>query len=417
MCPGRAPRGARGVQAYDARRRWRPCLSLNSGVSDSAARGDTGRVKERSTAGEEVRRACRAALDPIALYQATVPVLAPVLRFDRWCGLLLDPATLMNTGGHHDEGLPPEVLPRLLQIEVEEGDANAIPTLNRSRTGVSTLDRATCGRPTQSRRFQEILAPVGLGHEMRALLRDRNSVWGALVLFRSSTEPDFSDEDLALVAQIGADLARAVRRCLLHSEHTHRDDPDGPGVVMLTVDGMDVSIDLASRAACRWLDDIPDGRLQPSGTPLAVVTLVQRALRSRNGAADTRLRGRSGQWLTLFAETVEATQPQMRATSGRLSLVIEPTRPHELAEVIADAYALTTREREVARLVVAGLSNREIAAALWLSVYTVQDHLKAVYSKLDVRSRAQLTSRLFFDHYLPRQVNRTPLGADGWYVT
>lgn len=344
-------------------------------------------------------------------------MLAPALRFDRWCGLLLDPATLMNTGGYHDEGLPVEVLPRLLEIEVGEADANAMPTLHRSRAGVSTLDRATRGRSTDSRRFREVLAPVGLGREMRAVLRDRGSVWGGLVLFRSSSDPDFSDDDVALVAEVGAELARAVRRCLLHSEHAHRDAADGPGVAMLTVDGMDVSFDMTSRAAGRWLDDIPDGRVQPSGTPLTVVTLVQRALRSETGAADIRLRGRSGRWLTLYAEAVEPTEPRAWPTAGCVSLVVEPTRPHELAEVIADAYALTAREREVARLAVTGLTNREIASTLWLSVYTVQDHVKAVFAKLDVRNRAQLTSRMFFDQYVPRQVERTPLGSDGWYVT
>jgi DNA-binding CsgD family transcriptional regulator len=97
--------------------------------------------------------------------------------------------------------------------------------------------------------------------------------------------------------------------------------------------------------------------------------------------------------------------------------VVEPTRPHELAEVIGEAYALTVREREVARLAVAGLPNREIAATLWLSIYTVQDHLKAVFAKLGVRNRAELASRMFFDQYLPRQLDGTPLGGDGWYVT
>ncbi len=239
------------------------------------------------------------------------------------------------------------------------------------------------------------------------------------MLFRSTDSPDFSDVDVALVADVGADLARAVRRCLLHSEHTHRDAPDGPGIAVLTVDGMDVSVDMASRAARRWLDDIADGRVQPSGIPLTVVTLSQRAVRSATGAACIRLRARSGQWLTLYAEVADAeteTHPTPPA-SARVSLVVEPTRPHELAEVIADAYALTRREREVARLVVAGHTNRDIASVLWLSIYTVQDHLKAIYAKLGVRSRAELTARMFFDQYLPRLVDGTPLGGDGWYVT
>lgn len=380
---------------------------------------------EPSAVRAEVRRACRGAVDPLALFREAAAVLAPVVGFDRWCGLLLDPATLMNTGGYHEQGLPTEVLPRLLEIEVGEVDTNAIPTLGRSPTGVSTLDRATEGRPSHSRRFREVLEPVGLGHEMRAVLRDRGSAWGGLVLFRASTDSDFSDAEVALVADVGADLARAVRRCLLHSEHMHRDEPTGPGVAVLSVAGMDVGVDMVSRAAQHWLAEVVDGRLQPSALPLVVVTLAQRAVRSPTGLADVRLRARSGRWLTLHAETVDEDEDEDEDVGGgregaavkRVSLVVEPTRPHELAEVIGEAYALTPREREIARLAVGGLSNREIAATLWLSVYTVQDHLKSVFTKLGVRSRAELTSRMFFDQYLPRQLDGTPLGGDGWYVT
>lgn len=366
----------------------------------------------------EIRRACRSAVDPLALYRDAAALLAPVVGFDRWCGLLLDPATLLNTGGYHEEGLPREVLPRLLEIEVGEVDTNAIPALDRSRIGVSTLDRATDGRPTDSRRFREVLEPAGLGREMRALLRDRGSAWGGLVFFRATSDSDFTDAEVALVADVGTDLARAVRRCLLHSEHAHRDQPAGPGMALLRVDGMDVGVDMLSRAARRWLEQVADGRIQPSGLPLAVVTLVQRAVRSPTGGASIRLRARSGRWLTIYAEAMDE-EPGGNLEDPviqRVSLVVEPTRPHELAEVIGEAYALTPREREVARLAVAGLANREIAAALWLSVYTVQDHLKAVFAKLGVRNRAELTSRMFFDQYLPRQLDGTPLGGDGWYV-
>jgi DNA-binding CsgD family transcriptional regulator len=254
---------------------------------------------------------------------------------------------------------------------------------------------------------------------MRAVLRDRGSAWGGLVFFRATNDSDFTDAEVSLVADVGADLARAVRRCLLHSEHAHRDQPLGPGVALLSVDGMDIGVEMVSRAAQRWLEEVADGRLQPSALPLTVGTLAQRAVRSPSGRADIRLRARSGRWLTLYAEAMDEDpgDGRERPAIQRVSLVVEPTRPHDLAEVIGEAYALTPREREVARLAVAGLPNREIAAALWLSVYTVQDHLKAVFAKIGVRNRAELTSRMFFDQYLPRQLDGTPLGGDGWYVT
>jgi DNA-binding NarL/FixJ family response regulator len=50
---------------------------------------------------------------------------------------------------------------------------------------------------------------------------------------------------------------------------------------------------------------------------------------------------------------------------------------------------LTGRECEVLALIARGLSNREIAAHLGLSVETVRTHVKRVYMKCDIRDRAQ----------------------------
>jgi DNA-binding CsgD family transcriptional regulator len=51
---------------------------------------------------------------------------------------------------------------------------------------------------------------------------------------------------------------------------------------------------------------------------------------------------------------------------------------------------LTGREVEVARLVTAGKTNREVAASLCVSVRTVEVHLSRIFRKLDVRSRSEL---------------------------
>jgi DNA-binding CsgD family transcriptional regulator len=59
-----------------------------------------------------------------------------------------------------------------------------------------------------------------------------------------------------------------------------------------------------------------------------------------------------------------------------------------------DPTRLTAQEQAVARLVAEGLSNRQVAAELFVSIKTVQFHLTHIYSKLGVSSRAELAARL-----------------------
>jgi LuxR family maltose regulon positive regulatory protein len=79
-----------------------------------------------------------------------------------------------------------------------------------------------------------------------------------------------------------------------------------------------------------------------------------------------------GKLLALFGESGRAG-----SSSGEQAL-IEP---------------LSEREVEVLRLVVAGLSNREIAEQLFLAIGTVKKHLSNIYGKLSVNRRAQAIAR------------------------
>jgi DNA-binding CsgD family transcriptional regulator len=63
-------------------------------------------------------------------------------------------------------------------------------------------------------------------------------------------------------------------------------------------------------------------------------------------------------------------------------VIVEPAHAHQLAPLIAEAYGLNERERAVTQLVARGLSTSQIASRLYLSPYTVQDHLKSIFDKV-----------------------------------
>ncbi len=58
------------------------------------------------------------------------------------------------------------------------------------------------------------------------------------------------------------------------------------------------------------------------------------------------------------------------------------------------AESLTPSERRVADLAASGMTNRQIAQSLFVTVKTVEAHLSAAYNKLDIRSRRELTAAL-----------------------
>jgi DNA-binding CsgD family transcriptional regulator/tetratricopeptide (TPR) repeat protein len=80
------------------------------------------------------------------------------------------------------------------------------------------------------------------------------------------------------------------------------------------------------------------------------------------------------------------------AARARDELLATGARPRRAARSGADA--LTPSERRVCRLAADGLSNRDIAQALFVTVRTVEGHLTQAYMKLDIARREQLAAAL-----------------------
>jgi DNA-binding NarL/FixJ family response regulator len=85
------------------------------------------------------------------------------------------------------------------------------------------------------------------------------------------------------------------------------------------------------------------------------------------------------------------------AIPGEMSKV--PPAITSAAPAPSNPTGLTTREVEVLRLVAQGLSNAQIAEQLTISLYTVNAHVRSIYSKLEVTSRFA-AMRFAAEHHL-----------------
>jgi DNA-binding CsgD family transcriptional regulator len=329
---------------------------------------------------------------------------------DGWCGLTLDPATLVATGGIHEHGLSPTAIRRLLEIEYGEADVNLLVDLARARSPSAALSVALGGALDRSPRFRDVLVPSDYCDDLRVILRS-GPTWGALVLFRAPRSGTFTQDDAGVAAQVSRPAAGALAGALLTACAGALESIPDRGVVVL---GPDSTIESATTEAARLLDDLAEeGPPDPGGVPHALQSVALEARRRARPADEvdlvsrSRARTRSGRWITLHASV-------LAGGAQRVVVFIEPSRPLEIASLILQAYGLTKREGEVVRLVLHGLDTEQIGEALEISPYTVQDHLKSIFDKAGVSSRKELVARIFFTQYVPRM--SSPIGPDGWFA-
>ena len=72
-----------------------------------------------------------------------------------------------------------------------------------------------------------------------------------------------------------------------------------------------------------------------------------------------------------------------------LEIMQSNTLDTQLQETVSYDFDLTSREKDILKLVAAGKSNKEIADELILSIHTVKNHLKNILQKLCVEDRTQ----------------------------
>lgn len=329
-------------------------------------------------------------------------VLADRLRTAIPCeGFLLlrtDPTTVLPTNGVVD-ALPPALCKHFWDNELLEADYNKFADLARRDDNAATLSAATDGDLTRSRRYTHLYRPLGLGDELRVSFTARDgSCWG-IAQFGRSEGAVFTEEERDLLVAVSSTVAESLREAFTFTRPAGSELP-GPALILLDDDG---EVQAITPAARHWMAELVHSSatgMRPVPEPVYLVAGRARAARAGVGSdpAHVRVRTTNGMWLHLHASCIDGAD----ALRGSVAVVIAPARAPDLAPLIALAYRVTAREQEVLQFIARGYTTAEMAVQLGISQHTVRDHVKALFTKVGVRSRTELVARVFADHYFER---------------
>ncbi|MER5640750.1 LuxR C-terminal-related transcriptional regulator [Kitasatospora sp. NPDC002227] len=346
-------------------------------------------VTDRRTAGLVAR--CYAGLGPAALRADVLPRLRRLVPAEAVFFAAVDPASLLFTWAAADEPLAGETA-RFLENEYGRADVNKFAELADADDPVATLGRATRGDLAASPRSREIMAPLGLGDELRVALRHGGSCWGVLCLHREPAAAGFGEQDLAVLRALAPHLAEGLRQAVALGLTGPASEPGAPAPGVLVLDP-GPELRSASVEARDWLARLDPAGFPPGGElPYAVCAVAARLDQLEQASPPVaRVRDRHGGWWTVRATRL--TGPPAPQTA----VIVEPAPPAQRSSLLLLAYGLSPAQSRVATLVLRGRSTREITAELCISANTVQEHLTAVFDRLGVRSRRELVALVLAD--------------------
>jgi predicted ATPase/class 3 adenylate cyclase/DNA-binding CsgD family transcriptional regulator len=113
-------------------------------------------------------------------------------------------------------------------------------------------------------------------------------------------------------------------------------------------------------------------------------------VRDQHDEASFAMAWADGRAMPIASAIAEALEPAPK---------VPPPTPQPTIPISAYPAGLTRREVEVLRLIAQGLTDAQVAERLVISAHTVHAHLRAIYGKLDVTSRAAAT-RFAMEHHL-----------------
>jgi DNA-binding CsgD family transcriptional regulator len=191
------------------------------------------------------------------------------------------------------------------------------------------------------------------------------------------------DDDVRWTTAVLSSLALATRAAWTAGP-VPSPSHDGPGTLVVSKTGERQSWTIGAES---WLAQLGDRGTTAIHALVGHLGSPATNLSGQHRAVRAHVRTPAGKWVELHGERLSGPRVD-------IAITLQAAHPANLAPLLMAANGLSSREREVAGLVLDGLSTPGIAQRLFISEYTVQDHLRAIFAKVGVRTRHQLMVRL-----------------------
>lgn len=365
-------------------------------------------TKAQQEAQAQIRRLTNGNMPPEELARHILSALLIAVPAEHAILFGVDPSTLLFNRllayGGPDIALYRSWLQQIYLVR-EPGSRLTFPRLMRANLPVVAireyLDRcwgfpagyfANFEAEAYERRFRDIRTPAG--GILRAWFTARGKKIAALELGRTEANREIRLSEIDFLRSQLPIIGRLLDQALARDERPLQASGELPATGVVVLD-QSRQITLQTATVARWFQamrDSPPLLASSNGVPTAVWTVIA-ALRAGLGAEGGEGAGSTALHVaTRFgAARVEATPVGDKGSVAVTLTAHRPSFPPELPWW----WPLTPAERRVLSLVVKGLSNRQIAAALLLSESTVESHLTRAFKKLKVSSRTQFVTRLF----------------------
>ncbi|WP_440119147.1 helix-turn-helix transcriptional regulator [Paenibacillus sp. QZ-Y1] len=329
--------------------------------------------------------------------EAVLKQIQNMVPYEAYCFTTVDPQTLLSTGAVTEDGIE-AIHDRLFVNEYMEEDIHKYADLIRSGEHTAILHASISLKSEQSLRYVHILQPAGFSDELRAVLVSGGACWGYLTLYRKTGRSFFTEEERLFIQASTSSIASMLRSTSLTlMDEITSESPSEPGILITSDTFQLLSVNAPAQywlSQLRMLEHIgPDilprpvravsSHLQRQTRTDRDVTVAQEAAHGSPSKVCIQLL--DGRYLALHASLMQ--QP---AGPDQIAIRLEQAMPQDLLPLLAESHGLSIRERELLGYVLRSYSSKEIASAMHISVYTVQDHLKSIFAKTDVSSRREL---------------------------